>query len=88
MSNDIIAKVVASIAQLKNIAPDAVKLDSTLEELKMDSLDGLDLFFRLEEVFDLSIPDDRARSLRSVRSVVEEIEKLISERQLNSPAQP
>jgi acyl carrier protein len=87
LSDEIIAKVVASIAEIKDITPDAVKLDSTFEELKMDSLDGLDLFFHLEEAFDLSIPDDRARSLRSVRNIVEEIEKLLSERQLNTPLQ-
>jgi acyl carrier protein len=80
LSNEIFGKVAASIAKTKGLNPENVELDSTFEQLKMDSLDGLDLFFELEEAFDLTIPDDRARSLRTVRNVVEEIEKLLSER--------
>jgi acyl carrier protein len=87
LSNQITEKVAASIAEIKKIPPQAVGLDSTFEELKMDSLDGLDLFFRLEEEFDLTISDDRARSLRTVRNVVQEIEKLLSDRDASSAVQ-
>jgi acyl carrier protein len=87
LSDEIFGIVAASTAEIKKIDPEAIRLDSTLEELKMDSLDGLDLFFKLEEAFDLTIPDDRARSLRTVRSIVEEIEKLLSERRPDSPVQ-
>jgi acyl carrier protein len=80
LSDKIIPTVVDSIAKIKKISSEAVGLDSTFEELKMDSLDGLDLFFELEEAFDLTIPDERARSMRTVRDIVEEIEKLFSER--------
>jgi acyl carrier protein len=80
LSKDIIGTVVASIAKVKEIAPESISMDSTFESLKMDSLDGLDLFFELEEAFDLTIPDERARSLRTVREVVIEIETLISYR--------
>jgi acyl carrier protein len=78
LPDEITARVVAAIAKLKKITPETVRLDSTFEELRMDSLDGLDLFFQLEEAFDLTIPDDRARSLRTVRGIVEEIEKMLS----------
>jgi acyl carrier protein len=87
LSDQVTAKVVESISKVKKIAPETIRLDSTFEELKMDSLDGLDLFFELEEVFDLTIADDRARSLRNVRNIVEEIEKLISKRDLTTPFQ-
>ena len=76
LSEEIAGKVIASIAKVKGIDPGEVTLDSTFEELKMDSLDGLDVFFELEEIFDLTIPDDLARSLRTVGSVVDEIQKL------------
>ncbi len=88
MSNAIAGKVIALVAKTKNIAPETITMDSTFEELKMDSLDGLDLFFELEEAFDLSIPDDRARLLRSVRNVVEEIERLISGRDAQNTGSP
>lgn len=79
MSEKIAETVIISIAKIKKIDPDTVKLSSTFEELNMDSLDGLDVFFELEEAFDLTIPDDRARSLRTVGNIVNEIEKLLVE---------
>jgi acyl carrier protein len=77
LSDEIKGKVVMSIAKIKEIAPENIGMDSTFQQLKMDSLDGLDLFFELEEAFDLTIPDDSVRSVRTVRDVVEEIEKLL-----------
>ncbi len=87
MSDEITGIVVASIAKIKEIAPETIKLDSSFEDLKMDSLDGLDLFFQLEEAFDLTITDERARSLRTVRDIVKEIEKLRLERNAGLPVQ-
>jgi acyl carrier protein len=87
MSNAVIEKVIGLIAKIKAISPDKITLDSTFQDLKMDSLDGLDLFFELEEAFDLTIPDDRTRSLRTVGNIVEELEKLISEQNAGSPVQ-
>ena len=84
MPDEIIEVVVASIARLKEIAPESIKLESTFEDLKMDSLDGLNLCFELEEAFDLTIPDERVRSLRNVRNIVEEIQKLRSEQNAGS----
>ena len=78
MSDAVTEKVIELIAKMKEISPETIMLDSTFQDLKMDSLDGLDLFFELEEAFDLTIPDDRTRSLRTVGNIVEELEKLLS----------
>ena len=80
ISDSVARKVIAEIAKTKRVAPETISMDTTLEELAMDSLDGLNLFFELEEVFDLSIPDAEARSMRSVRQIVETIERLLVER--------
>ena len=74
MPDTISEKVIALIAKTKKIAPETIALDANLEELKIDSLDGLNLFFEIEETFDLSIPDDKARTMQTVRQIVEEIE--------------
>ncbi len=80
MSDAIDQKVIAAIAKMKKIPPETVTLDSTLEELKIDSLDGLNLFFELEEAFDMSIPDEKARTMKTVRQVVEELERILAEK--------
>jgi acyl carrier protein len=86
LSDEVVGTVIGSISRIKKIAPSSISLNSTFEELKMDSLDGLDLLFELEEAFDLTISDERARSLRSVDRIVDEIQKLLSERNRALPA--
>ncbi len=71
-------KVIALIAKSKKIPVETISLDSKFEELKIDSLDGLNLFFDLEEAFDITIPDDRARQMRTVREVVDALEALLA----------
>jgi acyl carrier protein len=81
MSNELIARVTGVIARTQHIAPETVTIDSTFEELKIDSLDGINILFALESEFDVDIPDDAARQIRSVREMVEGIDKLLADRQ-------
>jgi acyl carrier protein len=81
MSDELIARVTGVIARTQHIAPETVTIDSTFEELKIDSLDGINILFALESEFDVDIPDDAARQIRSVREMVEGIEKLLAGRQ-------
>ena len=80
MSDSVSTKVIHAIAKVKHISPESVTLESRLEDLRLDSLDGLDVFFELEEAFDLSIPDEQVRSVRSVQEIVDEITRLLDNR--------
>ena len=64
-------KVIELIAQKKRLPPESVTLDSTFVELGIDSLDGMELLFTFEETFKLSIPDEVAQQMKSVRQVTE-----------------
>jgi acyl carrier protein len=64
-------KVIELIAQKKRVPPESITLDSTFLELGIDSLDGMDLLFTFEETFKLSIPDEVAQQMRSVRQITE-----------------
>ena len=52
--------------------------ENTFAELKIDSLDGLQLMFALEEEFNVSIPDDDVKKLTSVQEAIAGIEKLLA----------
>jgi acyl carrier protein len=78
MPDSVAERVIAIIAKAKKIPAESVSIDATFEELKIDSLDGLNVFFEIEEAFDLSIPDETARGMRSVRQVVEALEQQLS----------
>jgi acyl carrier protein len=78
MPDEVASKVVAAIAQTKRIPTESVSLDSSFQELGIDSLDGMNILFELENEFDISIPDEQARSIQSVREMVEGIRKLLA----------
>jgi acyl carrier protein len=74
------AKVIAVIAKSQRIPVETITLDSTFEELKIDSLDGINIVFELENKFGIEIPDEGVQNLRSVRETVEGIAKLVEEK--------
>jgi len=76
MSDELAEKVLSAIATTKRIPRERVSLDSTLEELGLDSLDQLNLLFALESDFNISISDEQAKSIRTVREMVEGVRKL------------
>jgi acyl carrier protein len=81
MNDDLIPRVTGVIAKAQHIPPESVTIDSTFEELKIDSLDGINILFALESEFDVDIPDDAAKQIRSVRQAVEGIGKLLAAKQ-------
>jgi acyl carrier protein len=76
----LVSKVMAVIAKSQRIPVETITLDSTFEELKIDSLDGINIVFALENEFAISIPDEGVQNLRSVRETVEGIAKLLEEK--------
>jgi acyl carrier protein len=78
MPDELIARVAGVIAKTQHIPAESITIDSTFEELKIDSLDGINILFAIESEFDIDIPDDAARQIRSVRQMVEGIEKLLA----------
>lgn len=78
MKDSISDKVLYALASVKHIPPESISLDSRLEDLGIDSLDTIVLLSELEKQFRISISDDAARSIRSVRDVVEGIRKLVA----------
>ena len=63
--------------RLSTYRPDTITIDSSFEELKIDSLDGINILFAVENEFNLNIPDEAAQKIRSVREMVDGIRKLM-----------
>ena len=81
MSDQLTTQVLEVVARVKRIPVEQVKLESTFEELGIDSLDGMNILFELENDFDINVPDAQAKSLRSVREVVDGVRALVAEKQ-------
>ena len=78
MSDAVAEKVISTLASVKRIPADTIKLDTNLQDLGIDSLDVFTLLFELENAFKISIPDDDVRSLRPVNDVVDGIKKILA----------
>jgi acyl carrier protein len=74
--DDLMTRVINVIATTQHLPVEKITADSTFEELKIDSLDGINILFALENEFNISIPDDEARGIRTVREMAAGVEKL------------
>ncbi|MGA3187151.1 MAG: phosphopantetheine-binding protein [Bryobacteraceae bacterium] len=80
LSEDLQARVIKVIAKTQRIPPETVTIDSTFEELKIDSLDGINLIFALESEFNVDIDDEEARTIKSVRQMAQGIAQLLAQK--------
>lgn len=78
MDKTVAERVIRVFSEFKKVPPEEIQMDTTFEELGFDSLDGLNLIFELEEEFNVTVPDDKVQSMKSVREVVEGIEQLVA----------
>ena len=62
-------KLAAVIAEQKGIPASAIKEENTLEELGVDSLDAVDIFMTLEDVFQIKL--DMRRRVSTVQEILE-----------------
>lgn len=78
-------KVIEIIAEQAVLEPSDVTLESTLEDLGIDSLGLVESIFAIEEAFDISVPFNANEptasdfDISSVASIISGIEKLIAE---------
>ncbi|MGH7552852.1 MAG: acyl carrier protein [Longimicrobiales bacterium] len=77
MPDELTQRVLNVIAATQRLAPERVTISSTFEELGIDSMDGVNVLFALENEFDISIPDDQAKTIRSIAEMVEGVRKLV-----------
>jgi acyl carrier protein len=74
--DDIQASIIELVAKSKNLPPSDVHMDTTFDELQIDSLDKINLSFAVEEMFAIEIPDENLNSLKTVGDVVRGVETL------------
>lgn len=84
MSDDVADRVARIIAEQALIDPAQIRLDTTLDELGLDSLALVEVVFGIEEEFDISVPfnaNDRDVSqfdISNVGQIVTGVKQLIA----------
>ena len=78
-------RVIAIIAEQAMLEPSDVTMDSTLEDLGIDSLGLVESIFAIEEEFDVSVPfnanepSESDFDISNVAAIVAGIEKLVED---------
>jgi acyl carrier protein len=76
--DDIPARVIGCIVSTMHMDPAKVTPDATFQELGIDSLDGINILFALENEFNLNIPDDAAKQVRTIADLIAGIRTLLA----------
>lgn len=81
MSESVEERVLRVIAVKQRLPLESVTLDSTFEQLGIDSLDRLNLLFDLEGEFDIQIDDEEAKKVTNMREMIAGIQQLLDRKQ-------
>src|SRR5580692_4349297 len=83
-------RVLRIIAETQRKDPAQVTIDSSFEDLGIDSMDGVNIVFALENEFDINVPDEEVKSIRNVRDMVEGVRTLVKQKSLQgeTPSDP
>lgn len=80
---DVKQKIVDIIAEQAVLEPSDVSMDSTLEDLGIDSLGLVESIFAIEEAFDISVPFNANEptesdfDISSVAAIVDAVQQLV-----------
>jgi acyl carrier protein len=75
--DELTQRILRIIAETQRKDPSQVTIDSSFEDLGIDSMDGVNIVFALENEFDINVPDEEVKNIRSVRDMVEGVRKLV-----------
>lgn len=78
MSDELTQRFLNVIATVKRLPRETVTLDSSFEDLGIDSMDAVEILWALENEFDISIPDEQAKGVRSMRDMAEGVAQLVA----------
>ena len=78
MPENVTEQVLDVIAQTQRLPREKVTIDARFEELGMDSMDAVNILFALEDKFDITVPDEEAKKIRSIRDVVDGVQTLVN----------
>ncbi|HEX6546270.1 MAG TPA: acyl carrier protein [Bryobacteraceae bacterium] len=78
--NELTSRVLRVIAETQRIPLESVTVDKTFADLKIDSLDGINIVFALENEFGISIPDEGVENMRSVQDAVDGVRTLVEQK--------
>lgn len=87
--SDVEATIRDIIAHEVNIDPGEIRPESTMDDLKIESIDLVQIMFAIEEKFDIYLQDeDIGFDVENIGQVVAAVEKLVAAKDADGEAAP
>ena len=78
MSEIVFEKIATLLSTKKGVNKELITIDSTFEELGLDSLDSIELIADMEEEFNVTIPNTELQDIKTIRHAVDGLTKAIN----------
>ena len=75
MSESIFEKIATILSTKKGINKESILIESSFEELGLDSLDAVELISDLEDEFNVTIPNVELQSIKTIQQAVDGLQK-------------
>jgi acyl carrier protein len=71
MEERVFQKVRDILSEKKGVSAEAISMESSFEELELDSLDAVELIADLEEAFGVNVPNTDLQQVRTIKDAVD-----------------
>jgi acyl carrier protein len=78
MSEIVFEKVATLLSIKKGVNKELITIDSSFEELGLDSLDSIELIADMEEEFNVTIPNTELQEIKTIRNAVDGLSKALN----------
>lgn len=78
MSEIVFEKIATLLSTKKGVNKELIKIDSSFEELGLDSLDSIELIADMEEEFNVTIPNTELQDIKTIRHAVDGLTKAMN----------
>ncbi len=78
MSEIVFEKIATLLSTKKGVNKELISIDSSFEELGLDSLDSIELIADMEEEFNVTIPNTELQEIKTIRNAVDGLSKAMN----------
>lgn len=78
MSEIVFEKIATLLSTKKGVNKELISIDSSFEELGLDSLDSIELIADMEEEFNVTIPNSELQDIKTIRNAVDGLSKALN----------
>jgi acyl carrier protein len=76
---ELFPRVVKVISKSSRVPAENITIDTSFEQLGLDSVDAVNITFDLEEEFGIEIPGDGLLGLSNIRDIVSRLDSVLAE---------